>query len=515
MKTKTLLIAAVMFLGISVAAFAQATYTVSASPVPLVVSSGYAERVGSIGFSTVPESDVTVTGYIYIKYGSLRIANNNQTLIDLIDIVPFVDPDANLPGYINPPDIDVVGVEQDTDGQDTLVLSVYPAPSFAARQYSFRINGVRVDVTEWPATEALHATIFATENLLTNGEVSTTVLYGKSQAIDSLEVNNPLTLSALIGGSGNVTLDVTENFRNAFGKVTEMGITQNILQTLKFKLPNVPLGITLTFPNFSVDGKWTRLSAATVTGNDATQYVRYQLNSDSDVAAIEEVRFVVNVVAAPPSLTLYNTSLRLIPEVTLGPIAGGIYDDFYPSNPAFYVPRYEADFVVGDESIFVWEEDFNNTFLMVLYATMELGYNTGIAIANTTMSGNGNEDSWPMNPSLLQGGQIIFRFFDNAEGMVTLNSAALVGTSIQKVLDSEGKLPSGKSYVVLLSQLLDAAGFEGDSFTGYILINARFPLAHGQYFVSDFSDFTNGALMLVISTTSGTRGATGIESLGQ
>jgi len=492
MKTKTLLIAAVMFLGISVAAFAQATYTVSASPVPLVVASGYAEKVGSIGFSTVPESDVTVTGYIYIKYGSLPIANNNLTLQGLIKIVKFVDPDANLPGFTVPPDIQVVGVEPDADGQDTLVLAIYPAPANAARQYSFRVNGVRVDVTGWAATEALHATIFATENLLTNGEVSTTVLYGKSKAIDTLTVEDQVTLSALTGGSGDVTLDVTENFRNAFGKITASDNTQNTIQNLKFKLPNVPAGITLTFSGTDEDGKWQLIppQTGTIVGTGTTQYVKYQLIADTDVAAIEEVVFDVHVNAASPALTLYDTSLRVVPEVTLGRIAGGIYDDFLPFDASLYAPRYKADFVVADASLFVWEEDFNNTFLMVPYATTELGYDTGIAIANTTMSGNGDEDNWPMNPSLLQGGQIFFRFFDNAEGMVTLNSSQLVGTDLQKVLDSEGKLPSGKSYVILLSQLLDAAGFEGDSFTGYVLVNAKFPLAHGQYFVSDFNNFT-------------------------
>jgi hypothetical protein len=517
MKTKTLLIAAVMFLGISVAAFAQATFTVSASPVPLVVSTGYAEKIGSIGFSTVPESDVTVTGYIYIKVGSLPIANKaSQALQDLIQIDKFVDADANLPGHTVPPMIEVAGIEQSTDipPVDVLVLSVYPAdPATAARLYSFRVSGVRVDVTEWLATAPLTATIFSTENLLTNGEVTTTVLYGSKKPISAFATENAVVLSALNGGSGYVDLDATEGFRNAFGKITANDPTQNVVQSLKIKLPNVPPGISITFPNFDASGNWqvcnfTGCSAA-VTGNGTTKYVIYYLIADTDVAAIEDVVFEdVLVQAASPALTLWDTSLAVIPEITLAPVFGDMV------NFAAYVPRYLADWVPAT-TLFTWEEEFDNTFLMMPYATTQVGFDTGIAVANTSASGDADELDWPMLPNLLQGGELVFRFFDKTQGMFELRTsdAAVLATLKQDVLDAEGKLPSGKSYVVLLSQLLEAAEFEGE-FSGYVLINARFPFAHGQYFVSDFGDFTNGSLMLVVETRNGRRSFRG-EDLGQ
>ena len=68
MKTKILLIAAVMFFGISVAAFAAAEYAVSTTPVTTAALNGMAEKVGDIAFSTLANTGATVTGTITIFY---------------------------------------------------------------------------------------------------------------------------------------------------------------------------------------------------------------------------------------------------------------------------------------------------------------------------------------------------------------------------------------------------------------------------------------------------------------
>jgi hypothetical protein len=527
MKTKTLLIAAVMFLGISVAAFAQATYTVSASPVPLAVSSGYAEKVGSVGFSTIPESDVTVTGYIYIKYGGLDIANPVEGgVVTYVKVDTFVDPLANPAGFDQPPTIMPVAIEHD-GGNDVLVLTVTPAPAnVAARLYSFRVSGVRVDVTIWPATAPLTATIYATENLVTNGEVTTTVLYGAKPAIASFTTGTPVSLSALNGGSGNATLTVTENFRNAFAKYIDD--TQSTIQMLKIKFPAVPEGITITMPTTDSAGVWGLCTdvtlcdgnSATVTGDGSDEYVVYRLIQDSNVALVETVVFTpVHVNAVSPEVTLWDTSLALVPEVTVAPLQvelGLSYAD--------YMPRYAADYVAAT-TLFTWEEQFDNTFLMVPYATTyEMGtgedrvfYNTGIAISNTTMGGEYDKDDWPMAENLLQGGEIIFRFFDRTEGEFEFRTSSLTAAdeSLMAGLDSLGRLAAGKTYSVMLTELLLKAGFPEDKFfLGYILVNCKFPYGHGQYFITDFGSFTNGALMLVVDTYGGHRKFWRAESLG-
>lgn len=504
MKTKTLLIAAVMFLGISVAAFAQATYTVSASPVPLVIDKGYAEKVGSIGFNTISESDVTVTGYVYIKYGGLPIANKEGDLIDLISIEEFVDPGEVTAGRYNPPTVTIAGIEQDADDQDVLVLSIVPAASNAARLYSFRVNGVRVDVTEWTGRD-LQANVYATENLITNGEARATVVYGTRESIASFTATAVVTLSALNGGEGTAVLDATEAFRSAFAKYVDS--TQNTLQILKIRIPSVPDGITLTFPGTDSAGVWGLIpgSIPTFSGPLSTPKVLvYKLLRDSDLANAEHVIFNVLVDAASPSTSLYDTTATIVPSITLGPLTagdtGGPFED--------YVPRYIEDWKTAN-SIIEWEEEFDNTFLMIPYATTVGDYDTGIAIANTTLSPAYNVDTWPMIANVLQEGEIIFNFYDNAQGVVKVSStdAAVLATLTQGVLTTDGRLPAGKSYIALISQLLATSNkFQnGEEFTGYVLINCKFPFAHGQYFISDFGDFTNGALMLVVRTAGGAR----------
>ena len=71
MKTKTFLIAAVMLLAFSVAAYAQigATYTVGSSPKTQVIETGYTELAGNVSFTTVPYTAQTITSTITIDYG--------------------------------------------------------------------------------------------------------------------------------------------------------------------------------------------------------------------------------------------------------------------------------------------------------------------------------------------------------------------------------------------------------------------------------------------------------------
>jgi ADP-ribosylglycohydrolase len=68
---------------------------------------------------------------------------------------------------------------------------------------------------------------------------------------------------------------------------------------------------------------------------------------------------------------------------------------------------------------------------------------------------------------------------------------------------------------------LTAAGHDGEEFAGYVIAVCDFTHGHGQYFVSNFNSFTNGALMLVVSPLNDrgrriTNRAAGVpESFGQ
>jgi hypothetical protein len=126
--------------------------------------------------------------------------------------------------------------------------------------------------------------------------------------------------------------------------------------------------------------------------------------------------------------------------------------------------------------------------LLIPYATVGGGYNTGIAIANTTTD--------PANLATPQNGTITFTFFDNTGGVKTLTtSASSPGSGL-----SGGVLNSGKDYVVNLSELLAAATPTPalTTFTGYVFVQTNFTNAHGSSFIYNGAGFTSNTPVLVV-----------------
>jgi hypothetical protein len=147
MKTKTLLIAAVMFLGLTAGAFAQATYQVGSIPVTAVIETGLTERSGDITFSQV--SGQSLQGTVAITYGGTP---GVPITVDDTKILILAPPGA--PGYSSgvaaPPSfppgttISTVTVNSLDNESGVLVLNV-PAGVAAG---SFTVSGVRVAVAE-------------------------------------------------------------------------------------------------------------------------------------------------------------------------------------------------------------------------------------------------------------------------------------------------------------------------------------------------------------------------------
>lgn len=493
MKTKTLLIAAVMFLSISVAAFAQAQYSVSASPVTTGVNTGVTEKVGDIGFNTIAASAYTVTGTITIDYGRTITADP-----DSIQIVAFADPDdpgSGLPTLT--PTIE--------DGTK-VVITVVPSFSSPVRMYSFRLTGVRVDVSgNTDVSVAVNTVVTATSNMIVNGQATATVLVGTAKPFYGLD-NNTVVFNALgeLQSSSNVaTLDLIENFRYALHVRQVSDTTQTTSQVIRFVLDGtIPAGFTLQFAGSDDDGIWTRVGTGTITSATTNKEVYYSMSADTDITQIEHI-YVDVTVTATPALTLghvYSTEVdQVFALAALGPLAS-VSATAIPR----YAPAYPKDYVKSPHRIFDIEEGFNTTILMIPYATNELGFNTGITIANTTADPGTVAG---LTTPLPQTGDITFYFYPNQGDMFSVNS-----TEVGKELPwgDDGLVPPGKSYILLLTELLEAADYEGD-FSGYIIAYCNFSHAHGQYFISDFGSFANGALMLVMNSA---RATTVPETLG-
>jgi len=124
-----------------------------------------------------------------------------------------------------------------------------------------------------------------------------------------------------------------------------------------------------------------------------------------------------------------------------------------------------------------------NCYLLFTYVTSTpgaAGFNTGIAIANTT------SDTAPFGTAGApdQLGKITFYFYDKA--------AAYVGTTVT----SADILP-GKSFVDLLSNILPTGV---TSFSGYVIARTDFQYCHGFAFIADngFASIAQGYLANVI-----------------
>ena len=110
--------------------------------------------------------------------------------------------------------------------------------------------------------------------------------------------------------------------------------------------------------------------------------------------------------------------------------------------------------------------------LLFPYAAVSMGWNTGMAIANPSNKTGGT----PLS------GSLTFTLFPNDEDMVEYSTD---GMSPGVGLDPDGFLPAGNTYIVLLSEILDSAGFSGD-FLGHIYVDTDFTGCRGMGYVSDF-----------------------------
>lgn len=469
MRTK-LLLAAVMFLCFTVAAFAQATYTVGSTPVTTVVESGYTERTGDITFTPVnPAGFLTVTGTITIDYNDSPVTYLGQVVV-------------------TPPGA-VTATLEEGDTSDQVVLRV--EPTGAVDDYNIRLTGVRVQVAGDPGVAPLNVEITTVGNLIVAGQTTPRVLNAVHAGIASFTGSGPVRINAVTGdidGTDGVELTAVEGFRSAFGVTIATDPTQANVQQLEIVLDQrVPSGITIQFPATDESGDWALVGSGTlVYASGATPTVYYEVVSDTDVTSVEDFILASVTVSAEPATsgayqdTIINASISLAPINFAGSTARPRYA---------YVP-------VGEVPIVTFFHP--TTTLLVPFAVNETPseeravFNTGFAIANTTQ--DPGVDAMGIDSAVAQDGSFTFYLY-NADGTVSVVESSELNP---KDILEDGVLPSGKTYTILLSEVLAAAD-AGADFIGYIFIVCEFTNGHGEYFVSDFTSFSHGALMLVVN----------------
>ncbi len=479
MEKKAIWIAVVAFFALTASAFAQATFTVGSIPVTTVANTGQTEKTGDITFTTVTGSPNTVTGTFTISYG-----------------VPITVPTTAIQVVSSGCPAPAPSVLSVDNAAGILVIRV---PAGCTDPTNIRVTGVRVATAGTALTE-LSAAISSTGNALVAGQTSVRVIYSIAAGIASV-TSTPASVHAVTGAvTGTpVNFKVKEGFLGAYGVTEVTDPTQTHSTMVRITLNSAPpSGVTLTFPGVVSTDKVpnafkTAAADGTVNGADVTitsastvLSVYYRVVVDTDLTAIETLTVPITVATAatprPIAATTITATATLAPIGTAFGTGGAVL-----TTP---IPRYAAA-EVGPGTIFTVVP--GTTALMTPYVTVGQGYDTGIAIANTTS--DPGLAALGFKGAVSQSGKIKFYFYPTVGSSFSYTtSSALPGVG----LDSTGSLASGRTYTVLLSALLEAAGGPSE-FSGYLIIVTEFTNAHGECYISDFSGFTSRTSMHVIA----------------
>jgi len=485
---KTILIAAVMFLAFSVAAFAQATFQVASTPVTQVASCGTTELTGDIAFTQVSGSLPITNGTITINYG-VAITTIGQASFTLFD--------TNGTVIAGPTAVTAAMVSG-----SSLTLAVAP-PGAGVAPYTIRLTGIRVNVAGNPGLTNLDANVSSTGNLFVGGQTSVRVISTIGSAIASVSAGTPstaLTLNAVAPAAGNFNVVVTEGFVNAWVANSMISITFSAIPTgLSITAPaNITTTPGTVFQRAAADGTVANTTLALpAAGGVLTVYYKVTTVGATAPTTVETATFTPFAVATTaafvpplPQTTIQVTIVDMAPRTATPPV----YTTF---------PQYSGT-TCQRGPVTVVTIATANTTLLIPFATTVLDYDTAIAIANTTkdtVSGT--------NAAVAQSGTLTFMFFPQTGNPFQFTPPGASGTAGTpgSGLIAGGVLESGRTYIVLTSELLTAANVSGD-FQGYIIAVCNFTNAHGEYFVSDFASFTHGALMLVLNNTTAARTTT-------
>jgi len=236
--------------------------------------------------------------------------------------------------------------------------------------------------------------------------------------------------------------------------------------------------------------------------SSSTSNVAYIKFNATNLAAVESLQVGVTLSGTPTAaLTVGSITLT----ATMAPVAASAFVSGIPSegvgttgNPAsaggLTAPAYPR-FAQADVSVTIGTIVSANTTLLIPYAVKVGAYDTGIAIANTTLDPFGTSGG-----ATAAAGTLTFTMFPrNATGAdpsFTLTTSSTVRPGVG--LSTSGTLVAGGTWTGLMTDIMTAAGKTGDFF-GYIFIQANFLNAHGAAYIFNGAGFTSSTPVLVLN----------------
>lgn len=524
MKTRTLLIAAVMLVTLSAAAFGQSVFTTSSSALSTGIATGNAELVGTV---VLTATSLPVTGDVYITYGGLPITNT----YGVGTVITITCPNLSL--------LPTIDTTNSSYASGILAINIPALEAFVggATSYSISVSGVRVAINGSGLTGALSATVTtqggASPNTIAVGNGTVPVINSTTGAgIAASGVYNVPSTAATTGLASTVaTGNPVMNAVTGQMSVTTSGGTTSGLTTaystitvkegwndaftwfdnthstaVRITLAAVPpTGVNYVFPvsvtsydntgavlnaNWKISSSCTApavgpaitITHSTTAANLAVCY--FLQTADSAPSAIDYLQIPVAINTTPSSMTFPVAAATYTYTATMGPVLGALTSGS-PSSAWF--PRFAA-LEVGPANILSVTPGQTN--LLMPYVSTQAGYNTGIAIANTTA--DPGSAALGITGATAQTGPITFYFYPVGGSVISLATSALTSPTTWG-LNSAGSLAPGQTFVGMLNSLLQAAGqtvAASNAFSGYAIVVTSFTDATGIYTVSNWTNIT-------------------------
>lgn len=453
------------------AAVAYADVRISSVITEEVIETGNAEVAGDVQLTVKEQASVgdPVSGMdtITIKYGGLPITTDQI----------IADPASTWACTI-----------KDVDYEAGIVTLSCPAGAAPETSY-FRLMGVRVQITGFTG-DAVFAELGTLYNAIWAGMDNTKII--RSIGPGLVPSTKPTKAVYMSNGTSVVATGkwkITEGFASAWKTLAQAvpGNTNGVEITLKLTGLEEDVEIEVGVGTGTSGSLTPVLDPADgiLTADDNELVISF---SATDLEEVETLELTFDLNDGPDKMAVGDYKAC----VTLSPNQDGLDGDepFEWGEDAVY-PKFEESCVPAD-GIAVFTIMANTTTLLVPYVTNELGYDTGLAIANTTM------DPWDtkVGGATEQNGAITVTFYPNDGGAAIVYKSSTDSLK-GKGMTSAGLLNAGSTWTVLASELLKAKGRTA-AFAGYAIVVTDFTNAHGGSYVSNFDGFTSGSPVLVL-----------------
>jgi hypothetical protein len=293
--------------------------------------------------------------------------------------------------------------------------------------------------------------------------------------------------SAGVAVKGNFVIRIPENYQDMFRDAAQFngpGTLGNFPNSpasdtqVQVVLSNIPSGLDIS----GCSAEMTN-AAGTATAPGSPQVSFTNITAASPVLTIGfnaatdlenlDVLWLKCTTVGLGSATVPLPSTPVTAQVTLAPTGSALSagNQALVALTTGQIPRYQQA-LVPTTPLTVVIFPPSNTVLLMSFGFVGPGYNTGIAIANTTVDPFGPAGGGAAPSS----GTVSFLLVKNdgtSKTYVTTTGSPGSG------LTGAGVVASGSTYVVNLSELLTAANF-GTTFTGYVFATANFTFAHGS-----------------------------------